>query len=157
MTANINGSETERRLFHAELVRFELSRGYRPGWTRRTYTDRFGISPPIEWAGDLPATWIRPETYAWIRGRLAAYAKARESTQARARKRSTPPKREARDFHELSNVEAQAQIREWRAAGASEIDLVRMTDWEIEDVRRVLRSDAAHESVAKFHSARESP
>jgi hypothetical protein len=145
VSINTEPSEAERRVFHAELVRFELMRGYRPGWTRRTYIDRFGITPPTEWAGDLPATWIRPETYAWIRGRLAAYAKACETTPARGRRRKTS-RRATRDFHELSNLEAQAQIREWRAAGATELDLVRMTDWELEDVRRVLRSDAVHQA-----------
>jgi hypothetical protein len=145
VTSTPEPSEAEQRLFHAELVRFELSRGYRPGWTRRTYADRFGASPPIEWAGDLPAPYIRPETYAWIRGKLAAYAKARETAPARRPRRKTS-RSAPRDFHELSNMEAQARIREWRAAGATELDLVRMTDWELEDVRRVLRTGAVHQA-----------
>lgn len=69
----------ERRTFHSELIRYEQSRGYRIGWTKRTFLDRFGTSPPIEWAGDPPASHIRPETFQWLRRRAAEYAKACEA------------------------------------------------------------------------------
>ena len=69
----------ERRVFHAELMRYELTRGYRFGWTRRTFLDRFGASPPLEWSEDAPASHIRPDTFKWLRKRAAAYALACEA------------------------------------------------------------------------------
>ena len=81
--------EAERRLFHAELLKFEASRGYRVGWSYRTFCARFGCSPPREWNYDQQAQWIRPETYAWIRGRLLDYAEARAAKTSRSRRPSS--------------------------------------------------------------------
>jgi hypothetical protein len=43
-----------------------------------------------------------------------------------------------REFHELSRIEQSARIREWRLAGATEAELVCITEWELDDVRRIL-------------------
>ena len=74
--ASASVSTDEERLFYAELIRYEASRGYRPGWTRRTFAARFGGEPPLEWATDAPATLIRPQTLVWIRARSAAFARS---------------------------------------------------------------------------------
>lgn len=67
------------RRFHAELLRYAIIRRYRSPWIRRAFRERFGLSPPAEWARDDQAKWIRPETYAWIRAGAAAYARRMES------------------------------------------------------------------------------
>lgn len=79
------------RLFYRELVRYEMTRGYRVGWSRRTFLARFGYTPPLLWESDPPATVIRPATFQWIRARLAAYARQRETTAARKRRASSKP------------------------------------------------------------------
>jgi hypothetical protein len=128
----------ERRRFFAELVRYECSRSYRPGWSWRAYLDRFGSSPLSEWERDLPATLIRPTTFAWIRARAAEFAKSREARAARGRKKKAQSPDMAKTFHELSHAEAVATLRAWDRAGASEADLVRLSDWNLRDVRRAL-------------------
>jgi hypothetical protein len=75
--------ETERRLFYGELLRFEATRGYRPGWSDRAFVDRFGTSPPRAWANDQPSTYISPETFNWVRGRSAAFARSRATRERR--------------------------------------------------------------------------
>ena len=82
--------DTERRLFHAELLKYEALRCYRPGWTYQTYLARFGSSPPSDWNHDAPAQWIRPATYTWIRERLIAYAQKRAMAGSRKRSHSKP-------------------------------------------------------------------
>lgn len=69
----------ETRRFHAELLRYAIMRRYRSAWVRRTFRDRFGFKPPVEWMRDEQATSIRPESYKWIRSRSAAYARSIES------------------------------------------------------------------------------
>ncbi len=92
MTAEQSAAdEAERRLFHAELLKFEAARAYRPGWTYRMFCARFGHSPPREWNYDQPAQWIRPATYAWIRGRLLDYAEARAAKTTRSRRPPSKP------------------------------------------------------------------
>jgi len=83
--------EAERRLFHQELLKFEASRCYRPGWTYRMFCARYGCSPLREWNYDQPAQWIRPATYAWIRGRLLDYAEARAAKTTRSRRSPSKP------------------------------------------------------------------
>lgn len=81
--------EAERRRFHAELVRFEISRAYRPGWSRQAFLDRFGSSPPREWDFDAPASHVSPATYQWIRHRAAEFARSREANKQRRVSRET--------------------------------------------------------------------
>jgi hypothetical protein len=57
------------------LLKYEVSRGYRFGWARKTFLDRFGTTPPFEWEGDSPASFIRPESFRWLRVRAAEYAR----------------------------------------------------------------------------------
>ena len=71
--------EAERRRFHAELLHFEMSRSYRPGWSRRAHLDRFGCSPPREWDFDEPAAFVSPATYQWIRHRASEFATSRRA------------------------------------------------------------------------------
>ena len=46
------------------------------------------------------------------------------------------------EFAELTPAEATKLIRKWALAGASETELVRITEWELEDIRRVLNGDS---------------
>ena len=93
MTAEQRAAEeAERRLFHAELLKFGASRCYRPGWAYRTFCARFGCSPPREWSYDAPAQWIRPQSYGWIRDRLIAYAQQRQTGPISERRATSKPK-----------------------------------------------------------------
>ena len=75
--------EAARRQFHAELLAYESSRRYRPGWSTRCYFDRFGCGPPREWLNDPPAPYISPGTFAWVRARAAAFAQSRARRERR--------------------------------------------------------------------------
>ena len=68
----------DARAFHAELLCFEFTRSYRPGWARNAFIERFGRSPPLEWDSDAPARQITPDTFRWVRGRAIKFARAKE-------------------------------------------------------------------------------
>jgi hypothetical protein len=81
--ASAGQGETERRAFYGELLRYEATRSYRPGWSDRAYLDRFGITPPRAWATDPPSPYISPETFSWVRGRAATFAQSRVARERR--------------------------------------------------------------------------
>jgi hypothetical protein len=129
----------QRRAFYAELVRIEMQKCYRFRWSERAFLDRFGASVPREWFADPPATFVSPKTYAWVRARAIAYAKQCDQKRRRSRRKSDPTESVApRSFQELSPDEAREQVRRWHLAGASETDLVRLTEWNLDIVKRVI-------------------
>jgi hypothetical protein len=42
------------------------------------------------------------------------------------------------EFAELTHAQATKLIRQWALAGATEVQLCRVTEWELDDLRRVL-------------------
>jgi hypothetical protein len=65
----------ERARWHAMLKAIELERGYKTGWARRNYLEKFKTWPTM-W-GDPPPIPPTPEVRSWVRSRLIAYAKAK--------------------------------------------------------------------------------
>jgi DNA repair protein RadD len=65
----------ERVRWHGMLTAIRIERGYKPGWERHAYKDKFGSWPP--WRSSSQPIPPSPEVRSWVRSRLIAYAKAR--------------------------------------------------------------------------------
>jgi superfamily II DNA or RNA helicase len=64
-------SAEDRRRFHAQLVYIAAERGYKDGWHRHKYFEKFGEWPRSHVLPMPPD----PETRSWVKSRQIAYAK----------------------------------------------------------------------------------
>jgi hypothetical protein len=65
----------ERARWHGMLTAIRIERGFKPGWERHAYKDKFGSRPP--WGSSPRPISPIPEVRSWVRSRLIAYAKRR--------------------------------------------------------------------------------
>lgn len=72
--------------FYCELLQYQADKGYRDGWARHTYKERFGKSPQPRWDGFVPMP-PSPETLRYIRYRNIKRAKQREAAERRQQQR----------------------------------------------------------------------
>jgi hypothetical protein len=67
----------DRERWYGMLISVANERGYKPGWAKHKYREKFGTWPP--WGSvptPLPPT---PEVRSWVRSRQIAYAKRRSA------------------------------------------------------------------------------
>lgn len=68
-------SVADREAWHAQLAFIEQERGYKPGFARNKYNEKFGSYPAWDASpSPMPPT---PEVRSWVRSRMIAYAKSR--------------------------------------------------------------------------------
>lgn len=70
------GKETfvDSRKFHAELLYYARSQGYKDGWAAHKYKERFGVYPKNTPAQPVPTSIT---TQKWIKSRMIAWAKSK--------------------------------------------------------------------------------
>jgi DNA repair protein RadD len=76
-TAQPVSDPNERMRWYAELLWIEQERGYRRGYAKHKYREKFAAEPH----GDLQPRKASPEVLAWVRSRNIAYAKAQEKAR----------------------------------------------------------------------------
>ena len=79
-TAQPVSDPNERMRWYAELLWIEQERGYRRGYAKHKYREKFAAEPH----GYLQPREASPEVLAWVRSRNIAWAKAREKARERA-------------------------------------------------------------------------
>jgi DNA repair protein RadD len=65
----------QKAAFFGELKHIQRIRGYRVGWVRRQYCDKFGVWPNHPEIKNAPPRVPTQETLNWVKSRLIAYAK----------------------------------------------------------------------------------
>jgi DNA repair protein RadD len=66
----------DKASWYAQLAFIERERGYKPGWARWRYKEKFGVWPSYSVCGaPKEAT---PEVRSWVRSRMIAYAKSQQ-------------------------------------------------------------------------------
>ena len=68
-----NYSPVEREHWHSMLAHIELERGYKQGWAKANYKEKFGSWPA--WGVEVEPTAPSPEVYRWVKSRQIAYHK----------------------------------------------------------------------------------
>lgn len=58
--------DDQKRSFYAQLKRYALDKGYKPGWVSNKYKEKFGGWPPTNWRVDAAAE-VGPEIASWIK------------------------------------------------------------------------------------------
>jgi DNA repair protein RadD len=67
--------------WHAQLTFIGRERGYKAGWERHKYREKFGVWPP--WGVTPAPKEPTAEVRAWVRSRMIAYAKAQQAAGQR--------------------------------------------------------------------------
>jgi hypothetical protein len=80
----VTPTETERRMFYAELRGYQQNARkrdgspYASGWAANQYRTKYGSYPPRSWNNDAPVP-PSPPTLRWIKSRIIAWAKAKSA------------------------------------------------------------------------------
>ena len=70
----------ERLVFYRELLGYAKDHGYKNGWAKHKYKEKFWEFPPPEFRSVTPAKIQSPGTVQWIKSRNIAFAKRRPQT-----------------------------------------------------------------------------
>jgi superfamily II DNA or RNA helicase len=70
----------ERKTFFAELMRYGIDHGYKPGWAAMKYRDKFGEWPPRNAKFWPPASRVSETVGVWIRSRNRAWLRTKQQT-----------------------------------------------------------------------------
>lgn len=68
----------EKRAFYGELLTLAEVRGYKTGWAKHKYREKFGVWPAV---GDVSPRPVSRDTHNWVRSRQIAYAKSRKGVR----------------------------------------------------------------------------